>query len=282
MDHADHMRESVDIAVAAIRGADPAHFGDPTPCSDWTVGQAVNHLAFGLVMAEYGARKEAWPPDWTEDERCPYLRGVPEAEWADRAAEAGRRGGPRLAGPGGVGRRCAVRRRVDARRRDRVDDDRRSSCCTGGTSRGRPARSSPCPSRSRRPCSPAWRPSRAWAATAGGSAPEVPVPERRPHAGPRARPVRPRPGPGARSTHRTGPAGRALLGERAHALLALLAREEPGGQGEHLGELVGQSRPGARRAASPSSPRAPRARRAAACRRSAPPRRRAPRRAPPR
>ena len=89
MDHADHMRESVDIAVAAIRGADPAHFGDPTPCSDWTVGQAVNHLAFGLVMADYGARKEAWPPDWTEDERCPYLRGVPEAEWADRAAEAG-------------------------------------------------------------------------------------------------------------------------------------------------------------------------------------------------
>ena len=89
MDHADHMRESVDIAVAAIRGADPAHYGDPTPCSDWTVGQAVNHLAFGLVMAEYGARKEAWPPDWTEDERCPYLRGVPEAEWADRAAEAG-------------------------------------------------------------------------------------------------------------------------------------------------------------------------------------------------
>ena len=90
MDHADHMRESVDIAVAAIRGADPAHYGDPSPCTDWTVGQAVNHLAFGLVMAEYGARKQAWPSDWTEDERCPYLRGVPEAEWADRAAEAGR------------------------------------------------------------------------------------------------------------------------------------------------------------------------------------------------
>src|SRR6476661_5417359 len=36
------------------------------------------------------------------------------------------------------------------------------------------------------------------------------------------------------------PSGRPLLGERAHALLALLAREEPGGEGEHLGELVGQ------------------------------------------
>lgn len=89
MDHADHMRESIDIAVAAIRGADPARFGEPSPCQDWTVGQAVNHLAFGLVMAEYGARKAAWPPDWTEDERCPYLRGVAEAEWADRAAETG-------------------------------------------------------------------------------------------------------------------------------------------------------------------------------------------------
>ena len=89
MDHADHMRESIDIAVAAIRGADPARFGDASSCRDWTVGQAVNHLAFGLVMADYGARKAPWPADWTEDERCPYLRGVPEAEWAARAAEAG-------------------------------------------------------------------------------------------------------------------------------------------------------------------------------------------------
>jgi uncharacterized protein (TIGR03086 family) len=89
MDHADHMGDSIDVAVAAIRGADPARFGEPSPCADWTIGQAVNHLAFGLVMAEYGARKAAWTQDWTEDERCPYLRGVPEAEWADRAAEAG-------------------------------------------------------------------------------------------------------------------------------------------------------------------------------------------------
>jgi uncharacterized protein (TIGR03086 family) len=89
MDHADHMGASIDIAVAVIRGADSARFADPSPCTDWTVGQAVNHLAFGLVMAEYGARKAEWPQDWTADERCPYLRGVPEAEWADRVAEAG-------------------------------------------------------------------------------------------------------------------------------------------------------------------------------------------------
>ncbi len=89
MDHADHMATSIDIALAAIRGADPARFAEQSPCTDWTVQQAVNHLAFGLVMAEYGARKLAWPADWTADERCPYLRGVPEVEWADHAAEVG-------------------------------------------------------------------------------------------------------------------------------------------------------------------------------------------------
>ena len=171
MDHADHMRESVDIAVAAIRGADPAHFGDPTPCSDWTVGQAVNHLAFGLVMAEYGARKEAWPPDWTEDERCPYLRGVPEAEWADRAAEAGAAAARAWQDPaawegdapfgGGSMPAAAIGSMMTVGVR---------AARVGRGAGDRPGRS-PCPSRSRRPCSPAWRPSRAWAATAGGSRP---------------------------------------------------------------------------------------------------------------
>jgi uncharacterized protein (TIGR03086 family) len=83
------MRASIDIAVAAIRRADPARFADPSPCTDWTVGQAVNHLAFGLVMAEYGARKAEWPQEWGADERCPYLRDVPEADWAERAAAQG-------------------------------------------------------------------------------------------------------------------------------------------------------------------------------------------------
>lgn len=83
------MRDSIDIAVAALRGADPARFADASPCPDWTVGQAVNHLAFGLVMAEFGAKKQAWPDDWTTEERAPYLRGVAETEWAERAAAEG-------------------------------------------------------------------------------------------------------------------------------------------------------------------------------------------------
>jgi uncharacterized protein (TIGR03086 family) len=89
MDHVHHLAEAVAVAVAAVRGADPARFDAPSPCSDWTVGQAVDHLAFGLLLADRGGRKVAWDPEWTGSDSCPYLRGVPEAEWADRAAEQG-------------------------------------------------------------------------------------------------------------------------------------------------------------------------------------------------
>jgi len=81
------MATSIDVAVGAIRGADPARFADPSPCPDWTVGQAVNHLAFGLLLADRGARKQAWDAEWAGDDRCPFLRDVPEDEWAARAAE---------------------------------------------------------------------------------------------------------------------------------------------------------------------------------------------------
>jgi uncharacterized protein (TIGR03086 family) len=49
----------------------------------------VSHLAFGLLLAERAALKQEWDADWAGDDRAPYLRGVPEAEWADRAAEQG-------------------------------------------------------------------------------------------------------------------------------------------------------------------------------------------------
>jgi uncharacterized protein (TIGR03086 family) len=87
MDHADHMARSIDVAVAAIRGADPARFGDPSPCTDYTVGQVVSHLAFGLLLAEYGALRKDWEPGWSGADRAPYLVDVPEAQWADKAAE---------------------------------------------------------------------------------------------------------------------------------------------------------------------------------------------------
>lgn len=89
MDHADHMLRSIDLAVAAIRGADPARFGDPSPCTEYTVGQVVSYLAFGLLLAQRAAERREWDPEWAGDDRAPYLVGVPEGEWAQRAAEQG-------------------------------------------------------------------------------------------------------------------------------------------------------------------------------------------------
>ncbi|WP_250556220.1 TIGR03086 family metal-binding protein [Pseudonocardia lacus] len=89
MDHADTMSRSIDVAVAAIRGADPARFDDPSPCSEYTVGQVVSHLAFGLLLAEYAALRKDWEEGWSGNDRAPYLVDVPEDQWADKAAAQG-------------------------------------------------------------------------------------------------------------------------------------------------------------------------------------------------
>ncbi|MGI5131762.1 TIGR03086 family metal-binding protein [Pseudonocardia sp. CA-107938] len=91
MDHADHMKDSVEVAVAAIRAADPARFDDPTPCTEFTLGKVVNHLAFGLLLAELAGRKQEWDADWDPNGTAPYLVGHPESEWARLAAEQGER-----------------------------------------------------------------------------------------------------------------------------------------------------------------------------------------------
>ncbi len=62
MDHSDHMSQSIDIAVAAIRGADPARFDDPTPCAEFTVRKLLHHLAFGLLLAELAAERKGMDP----------------------------------------------------------------------------------------------------------------------------------------------------------------------------------------------------------------------------
>jgi uncharacterized protein (TIGR03086 family) len=89
MDHADHMSQSIDVAVAAVRGADPARFGDPSPCTEYTVGQVLSHLAFGLLLAQRAADRQEWDPEWTGTDQAPYLVGVPEEQWAQRVAEQG-------------------------------------------------------------------------------------------------------------------------------------------------------------------------------------------------
>lgn len=89
MDHADHMRQSIELAVRMIRGAGPARYGDPSPCAAYTVGQVVNHLAFGFLLAQRAAERQPWDPEWAGDDRAPFLAGVPEEQWAELAARHG-------------------------------------------------------------------------------------------------------------------------------------------------------------------------------------------------
>jgi uncharacterized protein (TIGR03086 family) len=89
MDHADTMTQSVDVAVAAIRGADPARFDDPSPCTEYTLGQVASHLAFGLLLAEYAALRKDWEEGWAGNDKAPYLVDVPESEWAAKVAAQG-------------------------------------------------------------------------------------------------------------------------------------------------------------------------------------------------
>jgi uncharacterized protein (TIGR03086 family) len=89
MDQADAMSQSIDVAVAAIRGADPARFGGPSPCTEYTLEQVVSHLAFGLLLAEYAALRKDWEEGWSGNDRAPYLVDVPPSEWAAKAAAQG-------------------------------------------------------------------------------------------------------------------------------------------------------------------------------------------------
>jgi len=89
MTAADDLSAAVDLAVSVIRGADPERYADPTPCSDYTVADLVNHLAFGFLLAHHGATREPWPESWAGTDRAPFLRDLPEAQWADAATKEG-------------------------------------------------------------------------------------------------------------------------------------------------------------------------------------------------
>ncbi len=86
MDHADHMDSAVALVVGAIRGADPARFGAPTPCAEYTVRALVDHVASALQLARDAAVREQ--REWS-DGPSPVLAGLAEAEWAGACARIG-------------------------------------------------------------------------------------------------------------------------------------------------------------------------------------------------
>lgn len=77
-------------AVAAIRGADPARFGDPTPCPDLTVAALIDHMASGMLLAGRSAKREVHPwdeKDWAQ--ACATQAAATAAAWDDPAVWEG-------------------------------------------------------------------------------------------------------------------------------------------------------------------------------------------------
>ena len=79
---ADAMRTSSQLAATVIAGTTPSQHGGPTPCTDFSVADVINHLAFGFEMARRSGLREDWDPKWQPDSTAPTLEGVPAAEWA--------------------------------------------------------------------------------------------------------------------------------------------------------------------------------------------------------
>jgi uncharacterized protein (TIGR03086 family) len=91
MDHSAHFGGALELAVSAVRSARPDQDGHPSPCSDFTAGQVVDHLAYAMQLAHRAGTREPWPAEWAFDGRPPLLVGVPAAQRADaivREAEA--------------------------------------------------------------------------------------------------------------------------------------------------------------------------------------------------
>jgi len=89
MTRAANLAAAVDLAVGVIRATPAERYGDPTPCTDYTVADVVNHLAFGFLLAHHSATREPWPQEWSATDRAPFLRDLPESEWAEAAAKEG-------------------------------------------------------------------------------------------------------------------------------------------------------------------------------------------------
>lgn len=89
MDHDQHLRDGVALAVSVIRDTPVERYDDPTPCAEFTVADLIDHIAFGFVLARCSGTREPWDPAWTADSPAPVLDGLSRDRWAGAAAEAG-------------------------------------------------------------------------------------------------------------------------------------------------------------------------------------------------
>ncbi|MFJ2393726.1 TIGR03086 family metal-binding protein [Streptomyces sp. NPDC087843] len=79
---AEQLAQSIDLAVSAVIGARVDQYRDPTPCTDFTVRDLVNHVARMLLLTTAAGSRTEWDPGLLTADPVPVLAGRPESDWA--------------------------------------------------------------------------------------------------------------------------------------------------------------------------------------------------------
>lgn len=74
------------LAAAAVAAVGPDQWSAPTPCTDYDVRTAVDHLAWGTVLSQRAATRTPLDRDWSDPQPPPFLTGREPQEWAPALA----------------------------------------------------------------------------------------------------------------------------------------------------------------------------------------------------
>ena len=81
-----HVRAAGRLAAAAVAAVGPDQWSARTPCTDYDVRTAVDHLAWAVVLSQRAATRTPLEHDWSTPEPPPFLAGREPGEWADALA----------------------------------------------------------------------------------------------------------------------------------------------------------------------------------------------------
>src|SRR5690349_11502900 len=80
------VRAAAALAAAAVAAVGPDQWSAATPCTDYDVRTAVDHLAWGAVLSQRAATRTRLDRDWSDPQPPPFLAGREPKEWAPALA----------------------------------------------------------------------------------------------------------------------------------------------------------------------------------------------------
>ncbi|WP_329372390.1 TIGR03086 family metal-binding protein [Streptomyces sp. NBC_01483] len=83
----DLLAQSIDLALDVVSDVSVDQYQDPTPCSEFTVRDLVNHIGMMLLLTRDAGTRAAPDPSLLTADPMPFLAGHPESDWAGLVAE---------------------------------------------------------------------------------------------------------------------------------------------------------------------------------------------------